>query len=345
MQSERSELERLGRKGKTREVSFNSYRTKKKKQHPMQKPRLSRRQFIKTIAVGGIGVTSIAAISHQGIIKDTSADITLEHRRIEFKDLPKDLDGFRIGFISDIHLGIYLPDEWLAHSFDLLREEKPDLLCLGGDYIWVHESGSHRWFGGVRNHKFLKPLTHSLAMDIFSVVSKLSATLDAPFGTYGVLGNHDHWTDGELCKRCFEDRNIQILMNQDVILRRGTSTLRMVGIDDYWTGNPAIPQPNPMLDRQPDFTLLLLHNPDYLGHILSSGFKFDLALAGHTHAGQVKLPLLGAVKYNIEDARFEEGLYQTPDFASYTTRGLGVVEIPWRINCPPEVSILELNRI
>ena len=88
------------------------------------------------------------------------------------------------------------------------------------------------------------------------------------------------------------------------------------------------------------------HNPDFTSLIHTRGVSsFDLALSGHTHGGQVCIPALGAISYNINDLRLGEGLFTFPDGSqSYTSRGIGVVEFPYRINCPPEVTVLQLTK-
>ena len=136
---------------------------------------------------------------------------------------------------------------------------------------------------------------------------------------------------------------IEILVNDVRQIRRGTSKITLVGVDDYWTGFPSVPLEATKTSPQ-DVRVLISHNPDYASAILErTEIEFDIALCGHTHGGQIKLPLVGAPHYNVKDLRFKEGLYVHPRGLVYTTRGLGMVELPWRINCPPEVTVLELR--
>jgi predicted MPP superfamily phosphohydrolase len=90
--------------------------------------------------------------------------------------------------------------------------------------------------------------------------------------------------------------------------------------------------------------ICLAHNPDYFVELQKkSPVKFDLSLAGHTHGGQIKLPIWGSLIYNVENRQFAEGLVETNQSSYYTSRGIGVVEIPHRINCPAEVCIFTLK--
>lgn len=137
---------------------------------------------------------------------------------------------------------------------------------------------------------------------------------------------------------------IQVLLNTVFPVERQGKRLLVLGSDDYWTG---IPSTSAMPDKKEpgQVRIVLSHNPDYLSHLLEkTRFEFDLGLSGHTHGGQIKLPLIGALHYNIKDQRFAEGLFSHPRAVTYTSRGIGVVGLPIRINCPPEVNVFTLKR-
>ena len=88
------------------------------------------------------------------------------------------------------------------------------------------------------------------------------------------------------------------------------------------------------------------HNPDYISRLLEiqPEYHFDLALCGHTHGGQIRLPGMGAVMSQIQDPRFVAGLVNINGKQVYTSRGLGVVGLPFRYDCPPEVTVFTLKR-
>ncbi len=99
------------------------------------------------------------------------------------------------------------------------------------------------------------------------------------------------------------------------------------------------------LFNENSFSILLTHNPDFSSFVLhDKNIKFNLSLSGHTHGGQIKLPIVGALGYNISDLRYKEGLVDYQETKLYTSRGLGYVELPIRINCPPEVTIITLRK-
>ncbi|MEZ4753349.1 MAG: twin-arginine translocation signal domain-containing protein [Bdellovibrionota bacterium] len=299
---------------------------------------VSRRDFLK-IGAGAAALTAIGALS----INDTSDQIELLTSKIKIDKLPSAFQGYRIGFLSDIHLSQALPIEWLEKAVSLLKAAKIDLLILGGDYVWLPEPGKEPLFPLTRNPDLKMPYGRELIQMAFNTVAKTIAPLKLTDGIYALWGNHDRWTSEKICKAAFDAQSIKFLKNEIKILRRGNQSILLVGFDDYWTGIPRIPKNIP----ENTCTICAAHNPDYFSQLLSTkSLKFDLGIAGHTHGGQIKLPLVGATYQNISDTRLSEGLFSDQSgIQIYTSKGLGMVEFPYRINCPPEVSILELSSI
>jgi hypothetical protein len=138
---------------------------------------------------------------------------------------------------------------------------------------------------------------------------------------------------------------VDLLINKERIISRKDQTLRIFGVDDFLTGLPTGP-PHDELRRGRDIRLIVSHNPDYISALLSfrPDYHFDLALCGHTHGGQICLPYVGAVMRQIRDPRFIAGMVRLGEKIVYTSRGLGVVGLPIRIDCPPEVTVFTLAR-
>lgn len=302
--------------------------------------KISRRNLLTSGALGGLALASGTAVWCRG--EDTS-DIQLVETKIGIKNLPAEFQDYRIGFLTDFHLGVYVPTEWVEQSVQMLRAAKVDVLLLGGDFIWLPDRDLVESLYPIRNKRFLRDSDDlSVASDIFEEISRVTSQLNPRDGTYAVLGNHDRWTDPIACVRKFSERNIRVLINEDVVVSRGAARLRLIGVDDYWTGIPEMPK-LPQRNRPEEARVLLVHNPDYTSELIQGPPPdIDLALSGHTHGGQVKLPLIGPIHYNIEDQRFREGVFKYQGVTSYTSRGIGVVEIPFRFNCPPEVSVISL---
>lgn len=303
-------------------------------------PLLSRRAFL----FGSLGIGALA--SGAMFISNGLQTPIVKNVSIPFEDLPKDLSGLRIALIADIHLGHYLSSEYLRSIVKQVNELKPDLIILGGDYLWQERSFLAHLisqfytdeYDGLTGAAFL----HQVISDCAIILSELSA----PLGTYGILGNHDQWDIGPGVAGIFAlNKSAPILINQEVTIKRGSSKIRLLGVDDYWTGTPMIPA-TWNTDLSSEFKILLSHNPDFISEKINNSVpKFSLALCGHTHGGQIKLPLVGAVIKNIYDHRFMEGLVTLNEGrkVAFVTTGIGMVEIPLRLNCPPEIAVINLS--
>ena len=300
---------------------------------------ISRRNFLKLSGLGLVCAGVGLSLSH-----DTTDDIELTVQTLKFSDLPPEFENYRIGFLSDLHLGVWVPDEWLEHALRLVLEAKIDLLLLGGDYLWVPDPLEKRIGTDYRNLKFFEGDEWSLPAKIYEQVVKITSLTKPRDGILAVPGNHDRWYDYRACQRAFGASPIQLLVNQTAKVTRAKSTLNVHGLDDLWTGVPKIDQISSHKSPN-EFRILLTHNPDLLSEILTyDSLQFDLGLCGHTHGGQVRFPGIGALTYNISDERLAQGLFCSGTTQIYTTRGVGVVELPYRINCRPEATVIELIR-
>lgn len=291
---------------------------------------LSRREFIKGLGASLILPAGLAASSNS---------VNLHHVRLTYQDLPVDFRGYRIAFISDIHHGPFLPPEWFYGMLKYLKHEFYDLLLLGGDYLHTPDSLTKRHIYPWHNQSFNRFLSKQEMIDqIFKELSAEISGLSPEDKIYAIYGNHDQWLAPEVTRSSFQKNNIQLLVNKTITIKRGQAKLNIFGADDYWTGFPT----NPEFPTEPqNINCILAHNPDYISDLLKARQHFHLALCGHTHGGQINLPLIGGIHNNIKDQRFISGLQKTKENQYvFTSRGIGTVEIPYRWNCPPEVVIL-----
>ena len=305
-------------------------------------PKFSRRAFLTGALLGGGAIgASTAAFKTTAITTEAIEHVEL---LVAIPNLPHEFEGYRIGFLTDIHLGPFLSDNIVEMAVGLLLKNPVDLLLLGGDHLLIPESFVSKCFWVSRNQQFeaLKP--EVLTTRIYKRLGELLAPLKPPDGVFSVLGNHDGWHSPHACIELMGKAGVITLVNNVHRIKRGLSTLSVIGVDDFWTGIPAFPKLD-LPERDKEVRVLLSHNPDYVGKIFQDKKnQFQLALCGHTHGGQIKLPGMGALLYNVQDERFSEGLYQDENVAVYTSRGIGVVEIPHRINCPPETTVFTLER-
>lgn len=311
--------------------------------------KLSRRSFLGgAFAVAAVGATTASASTD---LLMTTDEIELAHNKIPVTNLSKPFDGFRIGFLTDMHLGPCVPIEWIEDTLVRLTDAGMNLLVLGGDNIWIPESRLSTSFGDLRGNWLKGVSVAELPTFIYTELAKLIKRFTPEQGVISVMGNHDLWVAPQVCNQQFSAYGIANLVNRKVSIKRADSQLEVVGVDDFWNGVPYLPTDLDLSTSRAS-RVLISHNPDYVSGLLAefSGINnsplppvFDLALCGHTHGGQIKIPGLGALHYNIRDSRLGEGLFTDKSgHQVYTSRGIGVVELPYRINCPAEATLIEL---
>jgi predicted MPP superfamily phosphohydrolase len=240
--------------------------------------------------------------------------LTVEHHKIHLRRLPRELDGFRIVQLSDIHHSPFTSREQIERAVETANSLQPDIVALTGDYV-------------SKERAYAAPC------------AELMSGLRARHGVYAVLGNHDHWTDAALITDLFRAEGITVLVNQGMRFENSGAAFWLAGVDDTMVGLEDLPL---ALAGSSDheFKLLLAHNPIILRRAARAGV--DLVLSGHTHGGQVRL----RSERNTAGRprrRLLKGLARQGETQIYITRGLGTVVLPVRFGCPPEVSLLELR--
>ena len=240
--------------------------------------------------------------------------ISIERQQIFLRRLPKALDGFRIVHLSDLHYGPLADRKHLERATAIANDLNPDLIALTGDYI-------------SQERAYAAPC------------AELVGRLQARFGVFAVLGNHDHWTDATLIADLFCAEGIRMLINQGIRIDVGNEAFWLAGVDDTMVGLEDLPL-SLAGARDNEFKLLLAHNPTILRRAART--DVDLVLSGHTHGGQVTLrPERN--RSGRPRRRMLRGLGRRANTQIYVTRGLGTVVLPVRYGCPPEVSLLELR--
>jgi predicted MPP superfamily phosphohydrolase len=276
---------------------------------------MNRRQFLKALghvsaayAVGGVGL-------YQYGTRVEPEWLVVEQVQVPLKNLPPALEGFKIVQLSDIHIDSYTQLEIVQEAVTTANNLKPDLIVLTGDYV-QREAGA------------IADLTPTLA------------GLNAKYGVFAILGNHELWTNSEVARAKLEQAGIPVLVNKGITLGIGQTMLSVAGLDDVWSGQPDLKQ---ALDNLPSGTptVLLAHEPDFADTVAHDG-RVSLQLSGHSHGGQVRLPGLGALILPPYGQKYDQGLYHVEEMWVYTNRGLGLGPIPHRVNCPPEVTELTL---
>ncbi|MGH9351316.1 MAG: metallophosphoesterase [Terriglobia bacterium] len=260
-----------------------------------------------------------------------SADPEITETQVFLPRLPPDHDGLKIVHLTDIHLSIFTPFEEVRRVVDLANLLDPDVVALTGDYVTY--SPTYIW-----------PVAQALGR------------LRARLGVFAVLGNHDFRAGAEEVTRALRDHHIVVLRNahhplpsegQAVKKQKAvgsycaSSTLWIAGVDDPWVAQADLGKALKSIPRR-DPKILLCHNPDAIGQAAQHGI--DLMLSGHTHGGQVRLPILRSFYRSIPGERFVDGWNQLGDTQIYVSRGIGKVVVPVRVACPPEITCLCLRR-
>ncbi len=239
----------------------------------------------------------------------------VEHVEIALDGLPPTFINFRIVCLSDIHQEPGGSLKHLERIVQRVNELEPDLICLLGDYVFS-------------------------SADVITGLAPVLGELRARYGVYGVLGNHDLWTNAAVIQSGLEGQGIDLLVNEHIVVESGTGALVLVGLDDGWSGEPNLDR---ALAGSPSDApvILLYHEPDFADQ-MSLSARVDLQLSGHSHGGQVRLPFVGAPFLPNFAHIYDQGSYQVEDLQLYVTRGIGVIPPAARFNCRPEITMITL---
>ena len=268
-----------------------------------------------------LALTSCAPLRYAGVgrVRDYS---------IESSEVPAAFDGYRIAFASDFHLKSKFKERQLRGTVKALQALAPDLLMLGGDY----QEGC----------EYVEPLFAELAQ------------VQTPDGTYAVLGNNDYERCTELIRRAMTHYGIRLLEHEVDTIRRGEDYIIVWGANPYAEryptatrkgGTPAVTQMAQLAERaQETFVVLLTHTPDYIEE--PEAAVADIALAGHTHGGQVTLfGIYAPTTASRYGMRYRTGMRRSPSGTPIIiSNGLGTSRYPIRMFAPTDVVMVTLRR-
>jgi len=291
-------------------------------------------------AMGGAGLLSALPCS----FSTTTEQLILRQVQIPVGHIEPRLAGFKMAFVSDIHYGEAMSEEFLHKTFSRIGETDIDLLLIGGDAMWIPHSIVTKSYRIVRNRKFAQGTYKSLTKAVMKECAEVMSMVRPRYGAYACLGNHDHWHSATLCLNELESNTIRPLVNDSVVIYHNGASLLLGGVDDYLTGLPLLPEV--FKTDQSIFSILLSHNPEYVIRWVDSYGQLpaSVTLCGHTHGGQLRYPGTGFSPFcNVSDRRFLSGITQIGNRFNVTSVGLGVVELPIRIACPPEVVLITLS--
>jgi uncharacterized protein len=279
-------------------------------------PQLRSRIFLKMIKYIHIfmeGVFIFLGLYRRGY--QNALDLQVDHKEVCFSNLPKTFKNTKILLLSDFHLGTV--KELPKIIIDKIKNLEVDLCFLGGDYrrCCTHPS-----------HPFLE--------DLEEIVSSIHPSI----GIYGVLGNHD----GPEIIPAMERMGIKMLINDSVRIKKGNQFINLIGIDEFNVFRRHDLKIAFKNVSSTDFNIFLSHSPDLYKQAESHGS--DLYLCGHTHRGQIQLPIIGPIiTCTSAPRKLAIGDWQYKGMVGYTSPGLGTVATSVRFRCPPMATVLTLK--
>ena len=267
---------------------------------------VSRRAALNALLAGGVG-TAIGGGAYG--LAYSRHNIQVVRTDIPVSGLHPALHGLRIGLITDLHHSEMVPAQDIVRAATLMMAERPDLIVLGGDYVtWGDRS-------------YVVPCSEALG------------GLSAPFGVYAVVGNHD---DDRDMPAALISYGYEVLRDDRTTIRIRGEQLDLVGVR-YWTRRAR--DIARLIKGAKSTVILLAHDPRRLDE--AAALNVPLVLSGHTHGGQVVLPGLGAVA--AKKFPVVAGVGRRDNTSIFVSRGVGTVYVPYRLNCPPDVSVITLQ--
>lgn len=289
----------------------------------MGKTSVTRRKFLKTslIALGG------AAVPVAGYSQFIEAHrLTTTHLDLRIKNLPEVFDGFRIAQLSDFHYGTYTGTREISAAVAVANALHPDLIVLTGDFITAPD-------------RIRVPATHR-SFTYAALCAQVLSGLKAPEGVFACLGNHDALWHRTYITEVLTGFHVRVLTNDNQVIERDGKRIWLAGLDDAVFGSvdfsralAGIPDGEPVV--------LIAHEPDIADEAASN--PIAVQLSGHSHGGQIRLPLVGAPYLPRLAQKYPFAYYRIGNMHLYTNRGIGTILLPYRFNAPPEVTLVTLR--
>jgi predicted MPP superfamily phosphohydrolase len=277
----------------------------------MKDLKVNRRQFLKSVSIGG----AAALVASYPVVIERFT-VLVNTYSIPVPDLPAAFEGFTIVHLSDLHFGRLMPLSIIESVIQRANSIPRDMIACTGDYVIANRETEE-----------------------IDTVWPYIMQLHARDGVYSTLGNHDYTADTQRSLYWLE-KSGQNVWHKSVAIRRGDQRLwiggagdldeDILGIDQAFQGVP-----------QADCKILLAHNPDSADTPFNT--RVSLMLCGHTHGGQVVLPFIGPLVLNVKNRRYASGFVIGERTRLFISKGVGTASAPIRINCYPEIAVLQLT--
>jgi predicted MPP superfamily phosphohydrolase len=253
--------------------------------------------------------------------------VSVRIKELGVTNLPEDLEGLKITFISDLQADRYTDENRLGNYIEKVNSTNPDLVLVAGDFI-------------------------TSTPTYINQAAKLAGNIKAKYGVYSCVGDHDHWSYREDTKRSVREMaealakyNIKMIDNDKTNLQVGNSVVRLTFVTNTYanrlTGNAL----DSLLNSNGyDFKILIVHQPGNSVIEKAKTYNYNLFLAGHTHGGQVTFlfPFV-QISPTMFETKYIRGDFYFDDMLMVINRGLGMSLVPFRYNSTPEVTVIVLN--
>ena len=254
---------------------------------------------------------------------------------MDFDDLPKSFDGFKITHISDIHSGSLDNIEKVKYGIDLINQQKSDVILFTGDLVNNKSNELEKW------------------KDIFKL-------MEAPLGKFSILGNHDYgdyydWKSKDEKINDFKkfmdyqkNMGFKLLMNESIYLEKNEEKIAILGSENWGRGFKKEGDLDKMISKinKDDFKILMTHDPSHWEEkVLNHKSRFQLTLSGHTHGMQFGIEIPGLIKWSPVKWRYKQwaGIYKKDKKILNVNRGFGYLAYPGRLGIYPEISVITLR--
>ena len=263
----------------------------------------------------------------------TSRALRVRYIDLEFEDLPKSFDNIKVALASDIHSGLYIPTSHIQKMSDMITENNPDIILFIGDYIY----SAPRWFK-YHNKKNIRKLNEGIK------------NLNAPFGKYAVMGNHDNYESKIDISNALDSNNFKMLDNNIIFITNDIGEyISIGGVGDFMTDDVKFDLATKNVKTN-DFNILLSHEPAApLAIAKKEGYNelIDFFVCGHTHGMQISLIPMHLIERLNKNRNYPlttiYGNMQSDKTKIYVSSGVGVVLLPFRLFAYPEVVIATLK--
>jgi predicted MPP superfamily phosphohydrolase len=279
---------------------------------------INRRKFLGLAA--GAGVTAIAA---DGVLFEPMRP-SIVRKEIILKRWPARLDGFNIALLSDFHYDPIFSIHPIQSAVELVNRVRPDLVLLTGDFVTSPPFGNR-----------------SRGLADAEPCAQLLQKLQAALGLWAVMGNHDAAAGAYQVTAALRAAGVSVLSNAAAPIEHNGRRFWLAGVADVLQSSADL---HSALHTVPsdEAVILMAHEPDYADYV--ARYPVDLQLSGHSHGGQIRLPLVPPLYLPPLGTKYYSGLYNIRELTLYTNVGLGTINVPVRLNCPPDVTLITVRR-